>query len=227
MTAVSPKITRVEPPNWWVDTPANPVRLLISGSHLEGARIVSDDHGLTLGAMRVTDHGRYAFVDVRIAANARIGSHRLRVVTPHGTASAMFSVDRPLARNGRFQGFSPDDVIYLIMVDRFADGDRSNDNPAAAPGLCSRNNPQAYHGGDLQGVIDHLAYLKDLGITTIWITPVYENVNHPTGPEKDPRRTRWGSKSFRIRSLITRAIFIPGWKTRRRQPGIAAISITI
>ena len=85
---------------------------------------------------------------------------------------------QPLPRAGRFQGFSPDDVIYLIMPDRFANGDPSNDDPAVSHGLFDRTKPRYYHGGDFQGIIDHLPYLKDLGVTAIWITPVYDNVNH-------------------------------------------------
>lgn len=181
-----PSVSRVEPPNWWTGNPVNPVRLLIAGTGLTGARVVSTDPALRPGAARVTDGGRYVFVDLTIAPDATPGAHTLRIVTPQGVTEAEFDVDKPLASEGRFQGFTQDDVIYLVMVDRFADGDPSNDNPASAPGLCSRSNPQAYHGGDLQGIIDHLDYLKDLGVTAIWITPVYQNVNHPSGPETDP-----------------------------------------
>jgi glycosidase len=76
----------------------------------------------------------------------------------------------PLNRAGRFQGFSPADVMYLIMIDRFADGDPSNNG-----GIYDRKNKFYYHGGDLQGVIDRLPYLKELGVTAIWLTPWYDN----------------------------------------------------
>src|SRR5215471_11100356 len=78
--------------------------------------------------------------------------------------------------NQGFSGFNPDDVIYLIMPDRFADGDSSNNFPAS--GTYNRSDPRAYHGGDLRGIQDHLPYLKDLGVTTIWITPIYNNDDH-------------------------------------------------
>jgi glycosidase len=80
------------------------------------------------------------------------------------------------ARN--FQGITTDDVIYLIMIDRFSNGDLTNDAPAGAPQEATqRNNPRAYHGGDLRGIINHLPYLKDLGVTAIWLTPWYDNWN--------------------------------------------------
>ena len=74
-----------------------------------------------------------------------------------------FDVLAPLPPKGRFQGFSPDDFIYEIMPDRFSNGDPSNDNPSQSPGLLDRSKPRYYHGGDLQGIINHLSYLKELG----------------------------------------------------------------
>src|SRR2546430_16418124 len=73
---------------------------------------------------------------------------------------------------GKFQGLSTEDVIYLIMPDRFANGDPTNDEPAEAPGSHDRAKPRAYHGGDLRGIQNHLAYLKDLGVTTLWLTQI-------------------------------------------------------
>ena len=70
------------------------------------------------------------------------------------------------------------------MPDRFANGDPSNDDPAISKGLFDRSKARYYHGGDLQGVIDHLPYLKDLGVTALWINPVYDNVNHLNEREK-------------------------------------------
>ena len=76
------------------------------------------------------------------------------------------------------QGFSSKDVLYLVMPDRFADGDAANNKVAGSPDA-DRNNPHAYHGGDLQGVIDHLDYLQAMGVTAVWLTPVLRN--NPAG----------------------------------------------
>jgi len=100
----------------------------------------------------------------------------------------MFRILPPLNRAGRFQGFTTDDVIYLIMTDRFSDGDSSNNDPPASPGLYDRSRTRYYHGGDFEGVIKHLAYLKDLGVTAIWLTPWYDNVNHLNEREQYPDR---------------------------------------
>ncbi|HUE21946.1 MAG TPA: alpha-amylase family glycosyl hydrolase [Bryobacteraceae bacterium] len=173
-----PEIVKVEPPNWWIGHSINPVRLLIRGRNLAGARAVADGPDLQIGLTRVNAAGTYAFVDVSIAPNTSPGPHPLHLVTSGGEAVAPFEVLQTLPRAGRFQGFSPDDIVYLIMPDRFANGDSSNDDPAVSHGLFNRQKPRYYHGGDFQGIIDHLPYLKDLGVTAIWINPVYDNVNH-------------------------------------------------
>ncbi len=174
----APIVTKVEPPNWWTNHSLNPVRLLIHGSGLRGAE-VTPAQGLTASRVRVNDAGTYVFVDLDIPNGTAPGDYPLQIRTKDGVTSAPFRLDAPLAPGGRFQGFSPDDVIYLIMVDRFADGDPSNDDPAISHGLFDRKKDRYYHGGDLQGIIDHLSYLKSLGVTAIWITPVYDNTNKP------------------------------------------------
>jgi len=78
-------------------------------------------------------------------------------------------------RLGKFQGLSQEDVIYLIMPDRFANGDPTNDEPAEARGTHDRSNARAYHGGDLRGIREHLPYLKELGVTALWLTPILKN----------------------------------------------------
>ena len=168
----------MEPPNWWTGHSLNPVRLLIHGSALRGATVIAPA-GLTASRVSVNSAGTYLFVDIGIARNAKPGAYPLQIRTGEGIASAPFRIDAPLPSQGRFQGFSPDDVIYLIMIDRFADGDPSNDDPAISRGLFDRSKPRYYHGGDLQGIIDHLPYLKSLGVTAIWMTPVYDNTNKP------------------------------------------------
>jgi len=91
-----------------------------------------------------------------------------------------FTVLQACPTNKRFQGMSPDDVIYLIMPDRFANGDSGNDDPAGSRGLWDRANPRYFHGGDFKGVMRHLDYIKELGATTIWLTPWYDNVARST-----------------------------------------------
>jgi neopullulanase len=121
---------------------------------------------------------------VFIAPQARPGVRELQLETPQGRATVSFEVTVPLPREKRFTGFSSDDVIYLLMPDRFANGDLANDDPPESPGLLDRSRPRHYHGGDLQGVINRLPYLHDLGVTALWLTPWYDNVNHLNTKER-------------------------------------------
>jgi 4-alpha-glucanotransferase len=172
--AQNPEVLKIDPPSWWTGSALNPIRLLIHGKNLKGAAVRVNGPGVRVaGTPKFNERGTYAFVDVAIAPNARPGTRTITI----GSARASFEILRPLNRRGNFQGFSPHDVLYLIMIDRFNDGDRSNNDPPQSRGIYDRKNKFHYHGGDLQGVIDRLPYLHDLGITAIWLTPWYDNYN--------------------------------------------------
>jgi glycosidase len=176
----APEILKVEPPSWWIESSVNPVRLMVHGRNFKGAQVKIAGQGVSVvGAPLVNERGTYIFIDVAISLNAPSGIRKLTVSTPQGTAQASFEVLGLLKRQGRFQGFSPADVMYLIMLDRFSDGDPSNNDPAQSRGIYDRNNKFYYHGGDFQGVINRLGYLKGLGITAIWLTPWYDNYDRP------------------------------------------------
>ena len=171
----APVIDKVDPPNWWAGQAINPVRVLIRGRNLAGARL--DCPRLTCSAVRVNAAGTYVFADVTIPGGARPGAYPFTLRTGAGSAAVPFTLAAPLATAGRFQGFGPSDVIYLIMPDRFANGDPSNDDPAVSKGMFDRADPHFYHGGDLAGIRQRLPYLKSLGVTALWINPLYDNTN--------------------------------------------------
>ncbi len=175
--ADAPGVTKVEPPNWWPGHTINQVQLLIRGQNLSGAEIESSYNKLIVKKISENEKGTYLFVEVKIEEGAEPGSYPFTIKTSDGNAIAPFELAKPLVRQGRYQGFSSEDVFYLLMPDRFANGDQSNDDPEISRGLYDRSKARYYHGGDLQGVIDRLPYLKDLGITTIWMNPIYDNAN--------------------------------------------------
>lgn len=174
--AQAPAVSKVEPPNWWVGHTINQVRLLVRGSNLSGASI-EPPHGLHTSHVKVSANGTYLFVDVDIPKKLAPGDYPLTVKTKAGSAPIPFRLDAPVSPKAGFQGFASDDIIYLLMPDRFANGDVSNDDPGASRGLFDRSKSRYYHGGDIQGIIDHIPYLKELGVTAIWTTPVYDNNN--------------------------------------------------
>ncbi len=174
-SAQTPVVEKVDPPGWWTSSTMNPVRVLIRGKHLTGAG--AQCTRVTCSGLKVNAAGTYVFVDVTIPRTASPGRYPFTLVTPGGRVEVPFTVAAPLAARGRFQGFGSSDVIYLIMPDRFANGDPSNDNPPASPGLVDRTKGRYYHGGDLEGVRRRLPYLRELGVTAIWFNPIYDNTN--------------------------------------------------
>jgi glycosidase len=176
--AAPPAVLKVEPPSWWPGHSLNPVRVMLHGRELAGARVeVPAASGLSIGLVRVNASGTHLFVDVGIDPQAAPGPRTLELVTAAGRTPFAFDLLEPLPRAGRFQGFSGDDLIYLIMPDRFANGDVSNDASARSPDLLDRSKARHFHGGDLQGVIDALPYLKELGVTAVWLNPIYDNTD--------------------------------------------------
>jgi glycosidase len=176
--ADSPSISKVEPPSWWANHTVNPVRLLIRGKNLSGARLRATRPQTVVADVRENRSGTYLFVSIRVNRSAQPGEYPLVLETAHGRATVPFRLNPALDSSRNFQGINTDDVIYLIMTDRFSDGDATNNLPPGAPAEANdRRNPRAYHGGDFRGVINHLSYLKELGVTAIWLTPWYDNWN--------------------------------------------------
>jgi neopullulanase len=172
----APAVHKIDPPNWWTNfTPE--LTLLLTGENLNGARVESSTKGLTALGADASANGHYLFVHLQLNSRLRPGTVPLRLTTSAGSTTVSLPL---LARDdsgGHFEGFSRNDVIYLIMPDRFADGDVSNDKPAGSAGVYDRREPKAYHGGDLRGIRQHLDYLHELGVTTLWLTPVWKSTD--------------------------------------------------
>src|SRR6185295_9951877 len=123
----APVVTKVEPPSWWPNHTVNPVRLLIRGQNLSGAQVTSTNASIRISNVRINQTGTYLFVDVTIATNTRTGSYPLQLKTAQGSTKVQFRLEAPLNPATHFQGIDVNDVIYLIMTDRFANGDPKND----------------------------------------------------------------------------------------------------
>ncbi len=172
-----PHVSKVEPPNWWVGFQPT-VMVLLYGDNLSGADISVNYPGASVAKVQAQPDGKHAFVWLKLDPETRPGGININVKTPSGATRATLPLLQRSSPQGKFQGITRDDVIYLIMPDRFADGDPSNNQPKnAAPGTYDRARPKTYHGGDLKGIQEHLPYLKDLGVTALWLTPLYDNDN--------------------------------------------------
>ncbi len=170
-----PSIDKVEPPNWWVGMQWDRVQLMVYGENLAGVQAAFNDDRLRVTGVHTLESSSYAFVDVYVPADLSPGSYTLSLTTAAGSTTHDWAIETRAPSEGRHQGFSMDDVVYLLTPDRFANGNLDND---AVDGLMEgvdRSNPGMRHGGDLDGLIGKLDYLADLGVTALWLNPVLEN----------------------------------------------------
>ena len=150
--------------------------VLLYGDGLATGKVTVNYPGVTVQKVERQSDGNHIFVWLDISKDAQPGDVTIDINAADGSAKAKFTLLTRQPQQGKFQGVTRDDVIYLIMPDRFADGDSSNNMPpGAAPGTYDRAAPKTYHGGDLKGITEYLGYLKDLGVTTLWLTPLYDN----------------------------------------------------
>ncbi len=174
--ALPPQIEKVEPPNWWINHTINPVRLLVRGANLQNAKVTSANKSLKVSNVKINQNATYLFFDVTIAPNTKPAKYDFEVATANGKTLIPFEIFAPVETN--LQTITSDDVIYLIMPDRFADGDSSNNKDI------DRQNLRAWHGGDFKGITKNIPYLKELGITAIWLTPWYNNPDEANNCDK-------------------------------------------
>jgi glycosidase len=169
------QVTKVEPPNWWTGGKPMPLTLLLTGSGLAGGKLSCRTPGVTVRATRAGASDVHLFCDITVEAAAKPGPVAFTLEAGGAQVPVNWALLEPLPAEGRWQGLKPDDVIYFIMIDRFANGDPANDEPVKGQRTLNRKDPKAYHGGDLRGVIGSLDGIQKLGATAVWLTPVYQN----------------------------------------------------
>ncbi len=165
---------KVEPPFWWSDMPTNQLQLMVYGEDISSFQATVDHPAIKLDRQISGDSKNYKFLYL---TTADIAPGMVDITFSKGKKTRTISYefrsrDNPENRN---QGFDSSDVIYLLMPDRFANGDERNDTIEGMLEPVNRTDPNGRHGGDIQGIKDNLGYIKDLGMTAVWLTPVFEN----------------------------------------------------
>jgi len=172
ISAQNIKINKIEPPNWWEGMKHNKVQLMVYGEELSELKI--DKGELKITGIHEVENGNYLFVDVDLS-DVKAGDYEILISNGNSNTKINFPIYERVQSSNIHQGFSKEDVIYLLMPDRFANGDVSNDFVDGYVDKLQDEYTQARHGGDLQGINWNLDYLKNLGVSTIWLTPVVEN----------------------------------------------------
>lgn len=168
------------PTNWWVGMQWNKVQILVKGEYdgFNKEKVSIQYPGVMLQKVHQLDNGKYLALDVVIAPNAKPGNVLIEFISNGKAHAVVWPLNK--RREGRgtafAQGVTSEDFIYLLMPDRFSNGNKSNDRvPGMKDQSLNRDSIYHRHGGDLQGVINHLDYLQNLGVTSLWMTPVLEN----------------------------------------------------
>lgn len=176
-TAISQNIlNRVEPANWWTGMKDNNLQLLVYGENISEYQANINDKNIQIVRQNKTENPNYLFIDVLINPNTPSGKYEI-IFSQNNKKKTSFFYEIKQRETGSKDrtGFNNSDAIYLLMPDRFANGNLQNDNIKGMPDLCNRKDPDARHGGDIAGISDKLDYLKNLGLTAIWISPLLEN----------------------------------------------------
>ena len=169
--ANAPCIAKIDPPGWWAGMP-DPM-LLVSGQNLEHAQFTVKGTDVKLIRTQISENGHWAFLWLD-TGHAAAQSLWITAKSNQGDAQSPFQLAERTHDSNAHSGFSSADVLYLIMTDRFADGNSTNDQPGY-----DRTAPRGWHGGDLAGIAKHIDYLHELGVTALWTTPVASNGNMP------------------------------------------------
>jgi len=171
------KLERIEPMFWFTGMQNPKLQLLVHGEQIANATVTLNYPGVKLVKVNKVENPNYLFLDLSLSSTVKPGTFPINFLV---NGKKIFSYSYELTGRdksaGRIQGVTQKDFIYLLMPDRFANGDKTND---VVKGLnetaLNRDSMYYRHGGDIQGVINHLDYLKDLGVTTVWMTPEVEN----------------------------------------------------
>ena len=176
------KIDRVEPTDWYVGMKDPSLQLMVYGEGIREAQVSTDYPGARVDSLVRLDSPNYLLVYLDLSG-AQPGEMKLRFTLGKSKKDVSYRLKARAMAGEERKGFSNADVLYMLMPDRFAQGkDHKAQVKGMNPYVEDRSKPSLRHGGDLQGIRDHLDYFTQLGVTALWLTPVLEN-NSPDGKD--------------------------------------------
>ena len=168
------EIERVEPPFWWTGFEHGELQLMLYGNNISLLTPTTEYPGVSISRVVRVESANYLFVYLDIAPDAEPGLVDIVFSEGDYTIQRAFEL-RPRNAVGYVSGLNSGDAIYMILPDRFANGDPNNDEFDFLDDRLDRAAPYGRHGGDLKGIADHLDYIADMGFTSVWLSPVLES----------------------------------------------------
>ena len=172
-----PALERIEPANWWVGMKNTKLQLIVHGNQIASRNVRITYPGVTLLKTNKVENPNYLFLDVEISPATQPGIFPIRFERKGDKAIVSnYELRARNVKQVKAQGVTTKDLMYLIMPDRFANGDKTNDIvKGMTETTLNRDSMYHRHGGDIQGIINNLDYLRDLGVTALWINPLLTN----------------------------------------------------
>jgi glycosidase len=169
-------VSRLEPPFWWAGMKNNRVELMVFGPRISDLDPVIRDDMVKIIQVTTVENPDFLFILLELAPEVTPRRFDINFEKDGMTQAAHnYQLLQREPGSAERKGFDNADVIYLITPDRFANGDAGNDNIPGYADPASRTDKDGRHGGDLEGIADHLDYIADMGFTAVWLNPVQEN----------------------------------------------------
>lgn len=169
------QVERVEPPFWWTNMPVQELQIQLYGENLGEYRASLNYPGVEITKQLAVDSKNYLFIYLNISPTAKPGELSFSLSNGDESIELTYSLLERASTDGKHMGFDASDLIYLMMPDRFANGNVDNDNIDGMLETVDLSDPERRQGGDLQGVLDNLDYIYELGMTAVWLMPIFEN----------------------------------------------------
>ncbi|MBN1119071.1 MAG: glycoside hydrolase family 13 protein [Bacteroidales bacterium] len=169
---------KIEPPFWWEGMNYDTLEILIYGENIRHLKADINSPGIEITKTVTVENPNYLFVDLKIDSDAKKGFNLILSDGEEQVYKLFYELKERREGSSQRVGFNSSDVIYLLMPDRFANGDPANDTIQGMLEKPYRELSLGRHGGDLKGIQDNLDYIADMGFTAIWPNPVFENDMH-------------------------------------------------
>ncbi len=177
LTSFAQSIVRADPPNWWSGMQQNKIEILFQAKYIAKCRaFINSEHCKILGTTPLPNSD-YLLVEIEISPDCPPGKLEFTFASSRNDYEYSFPIESRSTKTTK--GLGANDLVYLVFPDRFSNGDPSNDNnPSLLEPKADRGGLKSRHGGDIQGITNHIGHFQELGVTALWLNPVLEN-NQP------------------------------------------------
>ncbi len=168
-------VQRLEPTFWWTDMNQPELQLMLYGVDISKANISINYPGVSIARKVLADSPNYVFLYLNVAKETLPGKFNIILKRGNKTQTVVYELKQRREGSAARKSFTEADAVYLLMPDRFVNGNSANDSIVGYHQGVHREVPGARHGGDIDGIISKVPYLADLGITALWTTPLFDN----------------------------------------------------